>query len=61
MTTLSVCMKTVDAGFFAWEIASLGILFTRWLLAHFVEFRPAELPERVAAEVRGDLSWMQRP
>src|SRR5579871_3406900 len=40
MTTLSVCLKAVDSGLFEWELASLGILFTRWLLANFVESPP---------------------
>lgn len=56
MTALAIWVQTVDAGFFAWEVASLGLLFTRWLLAHFAEFPLAGLPETPTSEAHTDLS-----
>jgi hypothetical protein len=61
VTTLTIWMQTVDAGLFAWEVAALGFLFTRWLLAHFVEFPLAGQSENPGAQAGTELSWMQRP
>jgi hypothetical protein len=32
--TLTVWMQTVEGGFTAWEIASVALLFVRWVASH---------------------------
>jgi hypothetical protein len=41
-TTLTVWMQTVETGFTAWEIASVALLFVRWVASH--------LPTEASAE-----------
>jgi hypothetical protein len=33
-TTMTVWMQTVEGGFTAWEIASVALLFIRWVASH---------------------------
>jgi hypothetical protein len=37
-TTMTVWMQSVEGGFTAWEIASVALLFVRWVASHL----PAE-------------------
>jgi hypothetical protein len=32
--TMTVWMQTVEGGFTAWEIASVALLFVRWVASH---------------------------
>jgi hypothetical protein len=40
--TMTVWMQTVEGGFTAWEIASVALLFVRWVASHLPTESSAE-------------------
>jgi hypothetical protein len=51
--TMCVWMQTVEGGFTAWEIASVALLFVRWVASHLPADSSAEssTPDATAESV----------